>query len=328
MKSIDVRFSIIVPVYNVESYLEECIKSVLQQTYTNYEIILVNDGSTDDSSLICQKLAEMYSNIRIFNRENGGLSAARNTGIQHAIGEYLIFLDSDDYWDDIWVLQELDDIINEQQPDVITWSFKKLIEESGEIKKNNIPILPLMCEDKCEALRVLLKHSWFKASAWDKAIRHSLVEKYALYFKEGDTSEDIEWTAEVLLHMNTICAYPKDFYVYRQRKGSITKTKSEKNIQDLVRHIEVCVQYGEDMQDDWGLKPIYWSYVAEQFANMMIVFAMEQVSSKYIEKGQQYKWLLNYACTKRAKICRWISKIVGIRGFVLLLRIFLKMRLR
>lgn len=328
MKNVDARFSIIVPIYNVELYLEECIKSVLQQTHTDYEIVLVNDGSTDGSILICQKLAEMYSNIRIVNRENGGLSAARNTGIQHARGEYVIFLDSDDYWDDTEVLRELDDIINAQQPDVITWSFKKLIEESGEIEKKDIPVWPLEFKNKYEALGMLMKNSWFKASACDKAISRSMIEKYSLYFKEGDTSEDIEWTAEVLLHMNTICAYPKDFYVYRQRKGSITKTKSEKNIQDLVRHIEVCVQYGEDMQDNWELKPIYWSYVAEQFANMIIVFALEQVSSKYIEKGQQYQWVLNYACSKRAKICRWISRIVGIRGFVLLLRIFVKMKLR
>ena len=91
--------SIIVPVYNVEEYLKQCLDSILEQTFSDYEVILVNDGSTDNSGLICQEYAEKDSRIRYFEKENGGLSDARNYGIEQAQGEYLTFVDSDDFLD-------------------------------------------------------------------------------------------------------------------------------------------------------------------------------------------------------------------------------------
>lgn len=91
--------SVIVPVYNVEEYLKQCLDSILEQTFSNYEVILVNDGSTDSSGLICQEYAEKDSRIRYFEKENGGLSDARNYGIEQAQGEYLTFVDSDDFLD-------------------------------------------------------------------------------------------------------------------------------------------------------------------------------------------------------------------------------------
>ncbi|MFB4033578.1 glycosyltransferase family 2 protein, partial [Streptococcus pneumoniae] len=91
--------SVIVPVYNVEEYLKQCLDSILEQTFSNYEVILVNDGSTDSSGLICQEYAEKDTRIRYFEKENGGLSDARNYGIEQAQGEYLTFVDSDDLLD-------------------------------------------------------------------------------------------------------------------------------------------------------------------------------------------------------------------------------------
>ena len=112
-------FSIIVPIYNVERYLEQCIESVLMQNYQNYELILVDDGSPDNSIDICTKYAKQYSNIVFIHKINGGVSDARNAGIQIARGEYLMFLDSDDYWEETTILSDLQKIITENNPDVI-----------------------------------------------------------------------------------------------------------------------------------------------------------------------------------------------------------------
>ena len=112
-------FSIIVPIYNVERYLEQCIESVLAQDYQNYELILVDDGSPDNSIDICAKYAKQYSNIVFIHKINGGVSDARNAGIQIARGEYLMFLDSDDYWEGTTVLSDLQKIITENNPDII-----------------------------------------------------------------------------------------------------------------------------------------------------------------------------------------------------------------
>ena len=95
----NITFSVIIPIYNVEAFLKECIDSVLQQTYKDYEIILVDDGSTDESGAIADTYARNYPGINVIHRNNGGLSAARNTGIEAAKGRYIIFVDSDDYID-------------------------------------------------------------------------------------------------------------------------------------------------------------------------------------------------------------------------------------
>ena len=115
-------FSIIVPIYNVERYLEQCIESVLAQDYQNYELILVDDGSPDNSIDICTKYAKQYSNIVFIHKINGGLSDARNAGIKLARGEYLMFLDSDDYWEGTSILSDLSKI-SEENPDLIIYDL-------------------------------------------------------------------------------------------------------------------------------------------------------------------------------------------------------------
>ena len=93
----DIKISIIVPVYNVKEYLRECLESLVNQSFENYEIIIINDGSTDGSDLICQKYKERYENIRYYSQSNKGQSAARNLGVRKSKGEYILFVDSDDY---------------------------------------------------------------------------------------------------------------------------------------------------------------------------------------------------------------------------------------
>ena len=110
-------FSILVPVYNVEKYLKECIESVLKQTYTNYEVILINDGSTDNSGKICNDYAEKYSQIRVYHQENRGLMLARKQGILKASGKYCLFLDSDDYYAET-LLEQVEKYINDHGFDI------------------------------------------------------------------------------------------------------------------------------------------------------------------------------------------------------------------
>lgn len=93
------KISVIIPVYNVEDYLDECIKSVIMQTYKDIEVLLINDGSTDNSKLICEEYSKRYSFIKVINKKNEGLSHTRNVGIKKSTGDFLIFLDSDDYWE-------------------------------------------------------------------------------------------------------------------------------------------------------------------------------------------------------------------------------------
>ena len=130
-----IKFSIIVPVYNVEQYLKDCIESILKQSFENYEILLIDDGSTDRSGLICDEYVSSDSKITAFHKENGGLSDARNYGIKRAQGEYLVFIDSDDY-----IEPDALDKFNKQleelnNPDVLITHIQKILIDSNIVKQ-------------------------------------------------------------------------------------------------------------------------------------------------------------------------------------------------
>ena len=117
-------FSIIIPVYQTEKYIIDCIESVLKQDSDDYELILVDDGSTDGSSKICDQYASQFEKISVIHKRNGGLSDARNKGIRAAAGEYLLFLDSDDFWSDSQFLKKLKSGIEQQDCDVMNFHYK------------------------------------------------------------------------------------------------------------------------------------------------------------------------------------------------------------
>ena len=123
MRSSEMKFSVVIPVYNVKEYLERCVTSVLNQPCADYEMILVDDGSTDGSGALCDRLALRSPKIRVIHQKNGGLGAARNTGIEHALGDYLVFIDSDDYID-ASMLPDLAAKIDETHADIITFGFR------------------------------------------------------------------------------------------------------------------------------------------------------------------------------------------------------------
>ena len=151
------KFSFIIPVYNVAQYLDECIKSVLRQSYKDYEIVLVDDGSTDGSEKLCDKYASEYERIRVIHQKNAGVSVSRNVGIQAAKGEYFIFIDSDDVWigDKLGLLAEK----TKEEPDIIAFEYQNFyeIKELNERKSAfSLPEIPRKCNGE-KFLKIILK---------------------------------------------------------------------------------------------------------------------------------------------------------------------------
>ena len=128
--------SVIIPIYNNEKYLHECLNGVLNQTYNNLEIILINDGSTDLSGNICDKYSQKNSKIKVIHQINQGAAVARNNGILNSRGDYIIFLDGDDYWDDINFLRKSMENIQESDPDIINFGFKKYYEDINKFENS------------------------------------------------------------------------------------------------------------------------------------------------------------------------------------------------
>ena len=210
------KVSVIVPVYNVEDYIEKCLESLVNQTLQDIEIIIVNDGSTDNSEKIIEKYLNQYDNkIKYLKKLNGGLSDARNYGMKYATGEYIAFLDSDDYVD-VTIYEKMYSKAIEENCDFVECDFiwkydKKEVKDNGYIYK-----------DKHEML------VYARVVAWNKLIKRELLQKTNIEFPKGLRYEDVEFFYKLLPYINKF-GFVKEYLVYyTQRSGSIAKTQNER----------------------------------------------------------------------------------------------------
>ena len=218
--------SIIVPVYNVAQYLDRCLNSLVQQSHRNLEILLVDDGSTDGSGALCDRWQSRDPRIRVFHKPNGGLSDARNHGLERACGEYICFVDSDD-WCDLRFVEMLLRQLLETGSDLAECSC---LRTDGHVP-DTIPATPeyRVYEGRECVLRFLSED--FSVSVWNKLYRRSLLEN--LPFRRGVYHEDEFWTYRVFSRARRVCRMNYTGYFYYQRPGSIVHTRpSEKRLRD------------------------------------------------------------------------------------------------
>lgn len=260
-------FSIIVPIYNVERYLEQCIESVLAQDYQNYELILVDDGSPDNSIDICVKYAKQYSNIVFIHKINGGVSDARNAGIQIARGEYLMFLDSDDYWEGTSILSDLQNIITENNPDVIFNYMSSVYPD--KIVNHYINRDKLIGSFK-EDFQDLYQDGIYLGFPFTKIMKRELILKHQLFFIKGRTFEDVIWSFSLVKHIKDYAIYRNCFYMYRrERKGSITSVVTAKNQESLFQNLSDVITEIENMKLNNELLPGFKKYVDDIYGYVM-----------------------------------------------------------
>lgn len=233
------RLSIIVPVYNVERYLNECLDSVLdcQNIKTNdYEVILVNDGSTDGSAEICESYAKKYSQIKYIYQENQGLSGARNTGISAAVGDYLLFLDSDDKLKEN-VLNSLLELVKQKSPHVILGKASKFSSEDNFVEPFRVDYRQYMdISNPTNLFKNLDNNELFWFAAWLLIVKREFIVSNDLYFYPGIYHEDELWFPSVMLAAKTVSLFNEDFYMYRvNREGSIiTNPKIKREFDKLL----------------------------------------------------------------------------------------------
>ena len=225
------KISIIVPVYNVEKYIAKCLKSLTLQTLQGIEIIIVNDGSLDRSIDIIEKyVKENPTKIKYYEKKNGGLSSARNYGIEYATGEYVAFLDSDDYVE-INMYEEMYNLAKKENADMVECDFiweweygKKVYDKRKEYKTK---------EDMMKKPRVVV---------WNKIYKREILNKNKIRFPEGLIYEDMEFFYKLLPHLNKISYINKYFVHYIQRKDSISN-KQTKKIEDIFKILDNIFDY-------------------------------------------------------------------------------------
>lgn len=227
--------SIIVPIYNVAAFLEPALRSISMQTYDDLEILLIDDGSTDNSLLIAQKFANKDSRMRVLTKQNGGLSDARNFGLNQATGEYVYFMDSDDIIEPTLIKTSLE-YMHANDADVAIFDYQQIDENGnpvvseyghGDIYEQN----DVLTAD--EALIALFKQEII-ITAWSYVAKRAIFTTNDLMFSVGRFHEDVNTTPKVLTFANKIAVIDQALYQYRIRKGSIVAMPKPKNLLDLL----------------------------------------------------------------------------------------------
>ena len=311
------KVSIVIPVYNVEKYLEECVKSVREQTYSDIEIIFIDDGSTDSSGIICDNLAKEDSRIVVIHTENKGLSAARNKGISVASGDYVAFLDSDDFWLCKNGVEKAVEAIKISDCDVLFWGYKKVYGYTfTQISAENIQSEIFEADG---SLKPKIKERKLISCAWNSLIRKNAFEETDLSFEEGRFSEDVEWLTRLLIYANKVCFADFEMTAYRQREASITHSVTKKNVDDMLHHCDTVVSHIE--KTNGGKKELLKAYLSEQVCNAVISVSMLKKGEYPIETVKKYKKYMSNAVTSRSKLIALFSKIFGFKATVGMLRI-------
>lgn len=224
------KFSIIVPVYNVEKYIGKCLESIKNQTYKDYEVIVVNDGSTDKS----MEIAKEY-NVKVIEQKNQGLSSARNTGVKNSTGKYIMFLDSDDYIDNN-LLKELNKSLD-NNPDIVRFQIREVYENSTEKKEYNEK--PFKTKPGVEAFSIICEYH-FVENAWAYLFNRDFYLKNKFEFKKGTIHEDFGLIPLVIMKAKKVNSISYIGYNYLQRKGSIMSQnnyeKTKKKVEDFYNH--------------------------------------------------------------------------------------------
>jgi glycosyltransferase involved in cell wall biosynthesis len=223
--------SIIIPVYKVEPYLSECLNSVVTQTFSDYECILVDDGSPDNCSVICDEYAAQYSQIIVIHKENGGLSDARNAGILAACGEYIVLLDSDDLFASDDALEKFYEVIRYTKPSVICNVNVTIFDSSGMSTHDEFNTD--FCYVPFRFYKENLKHKRSIFGGCFFSLRRDFLLGNNLFFKKGIFHEDMHWIPRMLICTNVIVLNHNLFYKYRMnRDGSITSKMNPKRLTD------------------------------------------------------------------------------------------------
>lgn len=226
-------FSIVIPVYNVENYLDRCVQSIINQTYANIEILLVDDESTDSSAKMCDAYAAQDPRITVIHKENGGLSDARNKGLERARGNYVLFVDSDDYIDRYTCEMFLP--YTDQGYDIIAGNG---ISNSKSIKLVQKP--DAIEYSGKDYMKIALQRGSLPAEAWLYVYKRCFLQNNGLWFKQGILHEDEQFTPRTILCATRIINSQISFYHYLVREGSISTAKDfRKNIADFY---DTCVE--------------------------------------------------------------------------------------
>ncbi|GAA2002669.1 glycosyltransferase [Microbacterium ulmi] len=304
-----VEFSFIVPVYGVESYLRQCVDSILGQSFRDVEVILVDDGSPDGSWAICDEYAAADPRVRVIHQMNAGAAAARNVAMGFASGEFVIFVDGDDFLLGHGVLHCVHEALSELHPDVLVVGHEKYWDGDPVLVQHHA------AQRRTHDLAWMMRHDVYLNAPWDKVARRSLLVDSGIQFPEDlRTSDDAVWSSELLLATDRIVHTPIKFYGYRQRLGSITASSSASKLADLQTIFDQAAERLGSCNYP-ARRKAYGAYFA-RFLAFLMAATSHDATTQNLEFLAKHLYLLPYACSRRARMTRAAVLTVGLRQTV------------
>lgn len=309
------KISFIVPVYNTEKYLKKCIESIINQSYKNIEIIIINDGSRDKSKEIIQEYVNNYDFIFSFNKENGGLSDARNFGVTKVTGDYILFVDSDDFIDKYLVEKCLNYI--ESDYDLVKFKTIKVNEKYEQIEKIGGPCF----ENKNgeEAFLALYDNDVMMQPAWLYFYKIEFWNKNKFEYPVGKIHEDFARTALIILKAKKVASIDFYGYFYVQSKKSITRGNNEekvfKSAMDMIDHYDYMLEKIKEYEINDYVKSVLKIY----YTNCILLKVLELNSEnqkKYIIEIRKRKIINNIKATNFKQLLKRIILKINIKWYL------------
>lgn len=330
------KFSIIMPVYNVEKYIEKAIKSILSQTYKNFELLIINDGTKDKSMEIISKYKKKDDRIKIYNKENGGLSSARNYGLKYATGQYICFIDSDDYVEDT-LLEELNEEISIKKYDMLIYGYNIDTVNSNEQKVDSKKITEKSHVFSTNDNKNLnFKNISIIGYAWNKCYKNELIKNNSLKFEEGTSYiEDIIFNNSFFKISKDIKVMDTSLYHYIQRNRETLGRKSYNDMLELdlrysklLKEILLSLNNTEDQTEKIVEQALFerikWSIavIISDSSNSKKLILLNNYF-KYL-KDSYYMFSKNIQFNKKDKIIIWFAKRNLAFPFCFLSKVFVK----
>lgn len=308
--------SIIIPVYNVEKYLKQCVDSLcVSFIKMKYEMILIDDGSTDHSGAICDNYAEKYRNITVIHTKNAGASAARNIGIRRAGGTYLMFVDSDDY-----IAQPAFSRLEQEIQENVDLYFLQIhkVYPDGKVQLlDRMDNSYLRNRSKSYCMKYFASLSKFPGSACAKLIKRKLILEHHIFFEEGVTAEDLVWILKCMLYAKTFRYLDFPFYYYRQmRDNSVTSVVTVQSLVHLRHAIQQGAEFARRKEFRQYRREIYCMMAYEVEILLLLYGGLSGTKCKCMKCENMIKtvyWLMSYRSSKRTTEIKLLVRLIGVR---------------
>lgn len=329
----DYKVSFIVPIYNVEVYLSKCLDSISKQTYSNIEVLMVNDGATDSSREIAKHFSDIDSRFILIDRENGGLSAARNTGLSRVSGQAVVFVDSDDFIEPEYT-ELCVNRLRETDSDMVCCrlQYDNPFTSKKHTYGHDLPT-EILTKDDIIVNAFLVKD--IHTPVWAKVYNTEFLIKHSLKFYEGIVNEDTLFTSQVSMHARRVAFVNRSLYHSMERPGSISRSSQDRLIADMEKALSLVRKYMEQhgiWQKDKFRQAYYTRYIRSFLYNLLqavqrlpfddfkTIHHQCVTTTNYLKYGYEAKMLtlpyrMMYNLSKQPALFKIVFKCISIFGF-------------